>query len=317
MKNKDGGIWLLSWSQDPDGRFHAWVKDHPKIATSGLKWDVVADQLYDLISNRLQAGEWTADWTSPPPGRSGLPYRFHPDFVVLLPEGRHFTMDERSKIYAQGCCNACAKPVGTRTQEKVHVICEDSSGLSFDMYNGPRIMRRDTAKLLGDELLAGAALREVVRVDRGRVLYVEPLVTNCLQIVAIKDATLSHASRCGECKQGSIRNGEANDASFHAVAASSVPEGRASFWIDQANPKLVVRREWWLAHRSRREFSGVISHPLMVIDDEWVQPAPLYSEYIHKPSEASLLPRRLRNIMRSMKRQVPESIVGWLRDTSY
>lgn len=276
MKNRDdGSVWRCSWERMGDG-FRAWVVSHPNVTSCGQDWEQVRDALLQRIDEELHAGEWVADWGPPQPVREGSLFALHPDYVVLVPNGTFVLSGRVEDYYSEPACPKCTKVRGERNDRTLRIQVESLAGIMFS-FRGSSIKscvyRGTTLEALGSEKLAGGIVRKVERLGRGRTELFEVVPNPKVKEVATRGATL-HGYRCRTCMRAFFchRVGQANYVSVYPK--SSIPEGAMSFWVDDPQPHLCVRTEWWKSVRQTPAFKGIMSWGLHVAEDEHIDADP-------------------------------------------
>lgn len=279
-RNRDGGQWRLCW-EPKDGGFRAWVESYPEVEVFAQSWKDAQQALYNAVDEKLHAGEWTADWFPPPPVDERYPYAVHPDYVMLVPNGTYALEGGATDYYSDGCCEKCRRVKGRRTDRALSVRVETLAGIMFifGMRTGLRdvsyLYRAETIELLGGERLAGAQVRDVVRLDLGRSTLFEVLAFSDISPVAVKGMKL-FGGKCKVCDSLVFSHHLGGGDYVTIFRRDDIPSGVASFWVTDHDSRLCVRRDWWGQVRGHKAFRGVISNPVYVVEQAYVDENPQF-----------------------------------------
>lgn len=279
-RNRDGGQWRLRW-EAREGGFRAWVETHPEVEVFGTSWKDTQQALYDAVDERLHAGEWTADWFPPPPVDERYPYAVHPDYVMLVPDGTYSLEGGATDYYTDGCCEKCRRVRGRRTDRALSVRVETLAGIMFIFALGKGLrrvsylFRAETVELLGSERLAGAEIRDVVRLDRGRSKVFEVFALPTISTVAVKGMKL-FGGRCRVCNALAFSHHLGGSDYVTIFRRDDIPSGVESFWVTDHGSELCVRRSWWSEVRGHKVFRGVISRPVHVVEQAYIDENPSF-----------------------------------------
>lgn len=284
MINRDGGQWRLTWERTPEGRFRAWVVSRPDIFITGdvgQEMDEVAQALYDVIDERLHAGEWTADWTPPLPGRAEDRATVSQEYVTLVADGSCCYMTDPDLLFEGGICRGCGHPLGKRTGAPLDIYVETLGGLLLCCKGGPPfgvlIARKETVEAIGTDRLAGADVRPVRRIGRGRARFVEIVPPRGIPPVGLRNEEM-FGVRCKLCGRASFSHRYKQAEYRDLFRASQIPNGSMSFWIASPGSSLCVRQDWWHAVRDSPPFRGVVSWPLWSVTDADADGSPVLRE---------------------------------------
>lgn len=277
MRNHDGGIWRLAWEKTASG-YRGHVVSHPAVAAEGPTFDEMADLLYDRVSSKLQAGEWTADWSPPPPAKPGERGRVLESHVELAWEGRFVCLQDPRDLF-ESYCEACGMPTGPRTAAPIRMFIESPGNLCGDFGTAPgklTIMSSELAELLRPMLGKNAELRPVERLGRGRKSYVEAVVSGPLPAPIALRGEKELGWKCPVCGHRYLYHDyrKHGETTFHR--RSDLPVDDDAFWIqdDWRCPGLCVRTEWWKANRRSKVASGVVTSGIGVAEDADIDPDP-------------------------------------------
>ena len=273
--NRDGGVWRLAWAKSGTG-YCAWVVGQPDVAAEGATWEETEASIVRAVDERLHAGEWTADWDPPRPIPAGAAYTTHPDFVVLLPDGRFDVVGDPREYYTGGVCPACSAHRGDRTNAPLRVQVEILGGIMFTTYdaaisNANHLFRRSTIEALGAERLGGAKVRGVERVGRGRAEVIEVIPPAAAAESVAVQGVMIDGRRCPECLTPYFSNTPRAGMYINVYPRHRIPADVAAFWVGQHGTRsLCVRSAWWGENRGASAFRGVIADGLHVADEEYI-----------------------------------------------
>jgi hypothetical protein len=278
IRNYDGGVWRLAWDKTPEEKFRGWVVGHPRVVAICDDWSAMEAALIELISETLQAGEWTADWDPPPPSPDPERVLIDQEFITIVGEGRYWMFTDPALLFGRGICPRCGTGLGSRTELELSAYVEIPAGVMFCGFNcggpcGIDLYRAETVELLGEERLCGALIRPIHRLGRGRVKYVELVASEGPTYVGIAGEPME-GWRCPDCGSTHFSHRYEQAAYRTLIRASDVPRGVPAFWFRHPHPTLCVQSRWWRTVRHEPAFRGVISRPLWVLPDQFADPQP-------------------------------------------
>lgn len=301
----------MTWERTPDGRFRAWVVDRPDVTVTSKSWRDAADRLTDRVDNELHAGEWTADWFPPGPFEFDARVTVDQTYVKLIPDERHCPFNDPATLYSERVCPTCATPRGTRTNVRLATYVESATGLAFGRFGESNLISESAAQLLGTARLGGAELREVDYLKRSRTKYFELVVPDAVPAVAIKPPADYFGNKCPTCGYRYFSHRYNGNEYFSYVSASSIPRDADSFWVDETSRELCVRQSFWRTVCGNRALRGVITNPLLVIDDDDVEPDPPLGVRDFGPSNLKSMKEGLARFAEGIK--LPAGVGDWLR----
>lgn len=275
--NRDGGIWRVRWKQS-DGRFSGHVIGHADIKFEASSWPELADAATDAIDTRLQAGEYTIDWTPQPP-LEGKGWRVHPGFVSLFGnDGVYLPANDFDEIYTSGRCPRCHCVGYPRTDATMRVEIESAASICQGRNlwseraspNYTPILTEAFAASIEEACPGMTQWRPTERIGRGRIKFVEPFPANPIPAVGVT----TRETGGWRCECGTRHFGQ-NDFEYtvgECIPASAVPVDTSAFWIHHSIGKLelCVSTDLWEHILETKAVRGVTTGVVPVVEDQYI-----------------------------------------------
>lgn len=276
MRSSDGGIWRLRWWQEGEWYFGE-VVGHPRVCAKGATFETMATVLADEVGDKLQAGEWTADWDPPPPPNEdddvvGHSLRTH---VLLQGEGRFVAMMAPGDVYAS-FCKACGTPTGPRTDKPLQVWIESTANLCFDFGSAPGDISIYSIEL-ADLLINAPGASDVIdfrpckRLGRGRKQFCEVVLRsgNGLPRPQPMKTRRDYSSTCHVCGHAYNYAPVTGNQPTHYYLKSDLPSTDGLFCLSPRAGAIdvCVPIGWWRAHKNLLACRGVASTGIGVADE--------------------------------------------------
>lgn len=283
MRNKDGGIWRLTWELSK-GAYLGSVVGHPKVCAVGKTFEKMEERLYELVNQKLQAGEWTADWNppAPRPGKAGVCGRALGSHVSLGWNGRFVAVQDPGELFTS-VCETCGRVTGKRTKSRLRMFIEDPADLCGDfgsMPDGTTVFSRELATAISKIAASSKQVefRPVERLGKGRKEFVEPVIVGrgkLAQPVALRGEK-NLGWMCVECGCRYFYHDWSTHPSTTFHRLGDLPKVAGAFWMANCygRPEVCVPAAWWKENRRAKFVSGVTSSAIGVAGDAEIDPSP-------------------------------------------